>query len=83
MIQRKPGKKSRNWTSIFTREANGFSSKRILAFIGFITCVIVFIIAFITGKEVPDFGETLLICCVSFYGVEMGSSWFSKSINKS
>ena len=76
-------KKKLSWESLFMKDSGGFSSKRVLAFLGFVTSIIVFIIAFITEKEVPDFGDTLLICCVSLYGVEIGTNWYSKSINKS
>lgn len=76
-------KRNFDWTSLFMKDSGGFSSKRVLSFLGFITCIIIFIIAFITEKDVPDFGDTLLICCVSLYGVEIGTNWYSKSINKS
>lgn len=72
-----------NWKTIFLKNSGGLSSKRILSVIGFISCVAIFVAAFITDKQVPEFGKTLLICCVSLYGVEIGTDWFSKSINKS
>jgi len=72
-----------DWKTIFVRNSGGFSSKRILSIIGFLTCVVVFVIAFIQGKEVPEFGETILICCVSLYGVEAIPNFWSKTINKS
>ena len=69
--------------SIFFKNSGGISSKRVLSVLGFVTCVVLLICSFITGKEVPDFAETVLICCVSLYGVEIGQNWFTKTINKS
>ena len=72
-----------SWKTIFFKNSGGFSSKRILSVIGFLTCVGVFIAAFILDKEVPEFGETLLICCISLYGVEAIPNFWQKTINKS
>lgn len=69
--------------TIFLKNSGGLSSKRILAVIGILVCIGVFIAAFITEKEVPEFGEFLLICCVSLYGVEIIPNIWSKTINKS
>lgn len=69
--------------TIFLKNSGGFSSKRIISLIGFLVCVGVFIAAFITDKEVPEFGETLLISCLSLYGVEVIPNFWTKSINKS
>ncbi len=72
-----------SWITIFVKDSGGLSSKRILSIIGFLTCVGLLIAAFILDKEVPDFAETLLICCVSLYGVEAIPNFWNKSINKS
>lgn len=71
-----------SWKTIFFRNSGGFSSKRILSVIGFISCVIIFISAFILDKEVPEFGETLLIGSISLYGAEVIPNFWSKTINK-
>lgn len=76
-------KRDLNWRTIFIKNSGGLSSKRILSVIGFLTCVGVFIAAFILDKEVPEFGETLLICCISLYGVEAIPNFWQKTINKS
>ena len=72
-----------DWKTIFQKNSGGFSSKRILSVIGFLTCVIVFVAAFITGKEVPEFGEVIFIGCISLYGIDTVPNFWSKSINKS
>lgn len=70
-----------DWHTLFLKNSGGLSSKRLLAIIGFVVCIVIFIIGFITEKDIPDFGETLLICCVSLYGVDVIPNW-TKSINK-
>lgn len=76
-------KKKIDWRTIFQRNSGGFSSKRILSITGFMACVAIFIASFITGKEVPDFGEILLISCISLYGIDTVPNFWNKSINKS
>lgn len=76
-------KRNCDWKTIFFKNSGGFSSKRILSVVGFLTCVVVFIAAFILDKEVPEFGETLLICCISLYGVEAIPNFWQKTISKS
>lgn len=68
--------------TIFLKNSGGFSSKRVLSVIGFLVCIIVFIAAFIFNKEVPEFGDILLISCLSLYGIETIPSFWTKSINK-
>ena len=72
-----------DWRTIFLKNRGGFSSKRILSIIGFLTCVGLLIAAFILDKEVPEFAETMLICCISLYGVDAIPNFWTKSINKS
>ena len=72
-----------DWRTIFLKNSGGFSSKRILAIMGFVLSCVIFTVAFITEKDVPEFGETLLICCVSLYGVDVVPNFWSKTINKS
>lgn len=69
--------------TIFLKNSGGFSSKRILAVLGFVLCCVVFLAAFVLNKQVPEFGETLLICCVSLYGVDSIPNFWNKSIKKS
>jgi len=72
-----------DWRTIFLKNSGGISSKRIISIIGVLACVIVFIAAFITGKQVPEFGDTLLIGCLSLYGIESIPNFWTKTINKS
>ena len=71
-----------DWRTIFLKNSGGISSKRVLALVGFLTCVGIFIAGFITGKDIPEFGETLLICSISLYGAEMVPNFWNKTINK-
>lgn len=68
--------------SLFLKNSGGLSSKRVLAIIGVLTCVGVFIAAFVLDKQVPEFGEILLISCISLYGVEVIPNFWSKTINQ-
>lgn len=81
--QRNYHKSRYDWRTIFLRNSGGLSSKRLLSIIGFLTCVGIFIAAFILDKEVPEFGDILLICCISLYGVEAFPNFWNKTINKS
>lgn len=72
-----------DWRTIFIRNSGGFSSKRILSVIGFLTCVGLLIAAFITQKQIPDFAETMLVCCISLYGIDVVPNFWTKTINKS
>ena len=72
-----------NWKTIFLRNSGGLSSKRILSIIGFLTCIGLLIAAFILDKDVPEFGETIFIGCISLYGIDKIPSFWQKSINKS
>lgn len=69
--------------TMFFQNSGGYSSKRVLSCIGMLSCVIVFILAFIFDKQVPDFGDMLLICCVSLYGVEKIPTFNKKISNES
>lgn len=72
-----------DWRTIFIRNSGGFSSKRILSVVGFLTCVGILIAAFITQKQVPEFAETMLVCCISLYGIDVVPNFWSKTITKS
>ena len=63
-------KKINYWLSIFMKNSGGLSSKRILSIIGILTCIGIFIASFITGLPVPEYGNIVLISCISLYGVE-------------
>ena len=60
-----------------------FSSKRLLSIIGFLTCICIFIAAFILDKEVPEYGDILLICSVSLFGIEVIPNFQKKTVNRS
>lgn len=76
-------KKMPGWYTIFQKTSGGLSSKRILSVLGILACIIIFIVAFILEKDVPEFGETLLIGMISLYGIDKVPTFWTKSINKS
>lgn len=59
-----------DWRTVFLANSGGLSSKRIISIFGMLTCIVIFIVAFITGKDVPEFGDAILIACISLYGVD-------------
>lgn len=70
-----------SWITMFFKNSGGISSKRVISLICVLTCLVIFVWGFISGKEIPDYGEIIFIGSLSLYGVEMLPNW-SKSINK-
>ena len=68
--------------TLFFKDTGGYSSKRFLGVIGFLVCVIVFIIAFIFKLQIPEFGDLLLTVSASLVGLDSVASIFKKSVNK-
>jgi len=68
---------------MFFANSGGYSSKRILGVLGFVTCCIIFILAFSLNKEIPEFADILLITSASLCGVDSVANIFTKSVNKS
>lgn len=72
-----------NWKTIFLRDSGGLSSKRILGIIGFLVCTIIYIIAFFTGIEIPEFGELLVTISASLVGLDSITGIWNKAVTKS
>lgn len=72
-----------DWRTLFLKNSGGISSKRVLSIIGILSCVGIFIASFITGKPVPEFGDVLLVGCISLYGVDVIPNFYTKTVNKS
>lgn len=68
--------------TIFLKNSGGFSSKRVLGVLGFITCIIIFILGFIFNKEIPEFGELLMTVSASLVGLDSITGIWNKSVNK-
>lgn len=68
--------------TIFFAHSGGFSSKRVLGFMGFTTCIIIFILAFALGKEIPEFSDILITISASLVGLDSVTSVFQKTVNK-
>lgn len=62
--------------------SGGFSSKRISGFIGFAVCIVLLIAGFITGKEVPEFGDMVIVTSASLLGIDAFKGIFSKQTTK-
>ena len=46
-----------SWKTIFFSNSGGFSSKRIAGVLGWLVCLILFILGFALNKEIPEFGN--------------------------
>ena len=68
--------------TMFFANTGGYSSKRILGVLGFIICCIIFIFAFILNKDIPEFGELLLVTSASLAGLDSITGIWNKSVNK-
>lgn len=67
-----------NWQSIFMAKSGGFSSKRIAGFIGFFVCIGLLIAAFIMEREVPNFGDMVIVTSASLLGIDAFRGIFSR-----
>lgn len=70
-----------NWKTIFQKNSGGFSSKRICGVLGWIVCIGVLIAAFVSGKEVPNYGELIAVLSTSLLGLDSITGIWSKNIN--
>lgn len=61
--------------------SGGFSSKRVTGFIGFAVCVALLVAGFIMGKEIPAFGDMVLVTSASLLGIDSFKGIFSKQTN--
>ena len=68
--------------TLFLANSGGFSSKRVAGLFGWLVCLIVFILSYVSGKPVPDFGDIIIITSTSLLGVSSLENIFQKRVNK-
>jgi len=68
--------------TIFFANSGGYSSKRISGILGWLVSLIIFIWAFFAAKEVPEFGDLVIIMSSSLLGIDSVTQIFQKRINK-
>lgn len=73
---------SQNLKSIFQANSGGLSSKRVCGVLGWIVCLVLFVWAFIVDRQVPDFGDFVIIASSSMLGIDSLSNMFTKSVQK-
>ena len=78
----KDSKNKVSFLSIFQANSGGISSKRVAGLLGWISCLVIFFWAFIVSKEVPEFGDLVVIMSSSLLGIESVTQVFQKRINK-
>lgn len=71
-----------NLKSIFQANSGGLSSKRVCGVLGWLVCLVLFVWAFVANKQVPDFGDFIIIASSSMLGIDSLSNMFSKSVQK-
>ena len=68
-----------DWRTVFLANSGGLSSKRICGIAGWIVCLILLVVGFITYKEINEFADYVLITSASLLGVDSLSGIFTKS----
>lgn len=71
-----------SWKTIFFANSGGFSSKRICGILAWIVVLVVFVAGFITQKEIPEFGDLVIITSASLLGIDSVANIFQKRVNK-
>lgn len=71
-----------SWKTIFFANSGGFSSKRIAGILGWLCCIGVFLAGFILGKEIPEFGDMIIVMASSLLGIDSVANVFQKRTNK-
>ncbi len=75
-------KKKISWITMFLANSGGLSSKRIAGISGWMLCLVIFTLGFWLGKEIPEFGDYVLITSASLLGVDTLSGIFTKGDRK-
>ena len=72
-----------SWKTLFLKNSGGFSSKRFSGILGWIVCLIIYIVGFAIQKDIPEYGELLAILSSSLLGLDSITGMWQKSVNKS
>lgn len=67
-----------SWKTIFLANSGGISSKRVAGLLGWLVCLVLFILGFWFEKEVPEFGDYVIITSTSLLGVDSLAGIFTK-----
>lgn len=65
--------------TMFFANSGGYSSKRVAGLLGWLVALGVFIAAFIFQKDVPGFGDMILVASTSLLGLDTFKGIFTKS----
>ena len=71
-----------SWKTIFFANSGGFSSKRVFGALLVTSALIIFVLAFALEKDVPEFGDMIIITGTSLLGIDSVSNIFQKRVNK-
>lgn len=67
-----------SWLTIFQANSGGLSSKRVAGLLGWLVCLILFTLGFWLGKQIPEFGDYVIITSTSLLGVDSIAGMFNK-----
>ena len=71
-----------SWITMFLANSGGISSKRVAGLLGWLVSLVLFVLAFFSGKEVPEFGDYVIITSTSLLGVDSLTGIFTKENRK-
>lgn len=71
-----------SWKTIFFANSGGFSSKRVAGILGWLICLTLFVLGFAFNKEIPEFGDLVIIMSSSLLGIDSVGQIFQKRINQ-
>jgi hypothetical protein len=67
---------------MFMANTGGISSKRVCGVVGWLVCLIMLGLGFWFQKEIPEFGDYVIITSASLLGVDSLAGIFTKSEKK-
>lgn len=68
--------------TIFLAKSGGLSSKRVAGILGWLVSLVIFILGFVFQKEIPEFGDMILIMSSSLLGIDSVAEVFQKRVDK-
>lgn len=71
-----------SWITMFLANSGGISSKRVAGLLGWLVCLVLFIVGFWLEKKIPEFGDYVIITSTSLLGVDSLAGIFTKGNRK-
>lgn len=71
-----------SWITMFLANSGGISSKRVAGLLGWLVSLALFVLGFWFNKEIPEFGDYVIITSTSLLGVDSLAGIFTKGNRK-